>query len=219
MQLFFEIISKVIRKKKIDFMKQFLINLYKEAFPQLEGYISSYKIMSASRRSLYEGIPCQYTHDSNTHRSDTQHSNKSTGRFRYKNEYQDSAVNNEVVIDQDRAEYEHKEMLQVSSQETLSFRSKDKQNFSKNTDNQYATNFSWTSGKDVESKQMFGMCLGTRKILKQIDENRQGNWQNRYSSQYYVSTDSFCDPAFVIEPKEPSERLSNITAKVVWRTK
>lgn len=68
MNLFIDILSKFMRKRRKNMMRIFLVNLYKEAYPQLED----------SKLNLARGIASDQ--NSSNLLSD-RNSNKSTGRF------------------------------------------------------------------------------------------------------------------------------------------
>lgn len=152
MQLFNEIISKVMRNKRTSYMKLFMINLYKEAFPQLEGYISKYTLATPQNNSRASGIPPYAPQSQISNRSDNQNSSKSTGRFHHtKNRDSESNTVADVIIEKDQNENDESNYMRVSSQETLSFRNNDKHECSKINEGYSLTNFfSWTSGREAE---------------------------------------------------------------------
>lgn len=123
-------------------MKMFMINLYKEAFPQLEGYISNYNLTTPKNIGRSSGVPPYAPQPQISHRSENQNSSKSTGRFHHtKNRDSEANTNTEVVIDKDQQENDELNYMRVSSQETLSFRNNEKHECSKINEGYSLTNF------------------------------------------------------------------------------
>ena len=197
----------------------FMINLYKEAFPQLEGYISNFNLTSPPNQLRNSGVPPNYPQPQISNRSENQNSSKSTGRFHHtKNKNSEWNTNNEVVIEKDSWENEEPNCIRVSSQETLSFRNNERQEWSKINETNSLTNFfSCTSGKEVEGKDAYLHYLATREILKQINVNSSNKAQSVIKFKHTSSKVSFWDPEFASEQK--IELLEQINVELVWKMK
>lgn len=156
MHLFNDIMTKVVKNKKLSFMKTFMINLYKEAYPQLDTYISNYNPMVGSRQGLYESIsrpPHQEKYGNPL--SDRQNSTKSTGRFRGRTDGVDYNPHNEDMLIQEvnRDPYEGMNQVHFNSQDTLSFRDGNNPPSGYHSKNQSSSNFfSNPDGREVQSK-------------------------------------------------------------------
>jgi hypothetical protein len=126
MNLFVDILSKVIWNKKNEAVRSFMLKLYKEAYPQMDNYMSKFV---PTPRCEFFGSNLDLAHHE-TFGGDVHGSTKSTGRFKMKSDIDSEAYRAEMdayISPRHRMEMTHDSRQPYSHAENRYLGSKEEQ--------------------------------------------------------------------------------------------